>query len=634
MANIEVEEKDEVVLPSEDLVALVRNERDSYQKASADQREILRKSYRNFLGIFDEPFTRYTKRRKEFWNASQYAALTSASRVFVDARAISILPQSESDRSKALIWGELIPFQMRQIGFFAKMNEFATNLAIFGTVVSAQDWEFRKEQYIDKDSKVTKTKISEDRPSFKLLPILNVYIDPTSETIQEAPSVIIESWHEVGELPKLKKRYGWKTDFSDVEGVTLITQDGNKRGTDLLKYQQMGVTQRQLEVPMVKLLWRWGKIRLSWETKKQADYNTWVEGVTVTMEQGSIDDEKPIERLVDSRVNPFEHGKRPLEECWYIKVPGRWYGLGVCEMLLDKQAYLNRVINQRTDNNEILQNKMYKARRGAGLDNKSIVSAPGKVISVQNMDDLEVLNTGNADASSYSDEQNIMLWVERLTHVKDASSAGSATEAQINETNTNDFFAIIRRNINDYIKRVVWHIIHLDKQFIDKELTIRIVGEPSEFRQFDELRGIPPNIRSDMGNMRFMEIPDINEIDGEYDIEVDIDNSVPMNKQTQATGIEKLLMMAAQDPNSGLNRGEAYKEWAQIMGLKGSRFFLNVENQSYMPQPGQQVLGGQPGASPQGDQMAGVPNPGLSDMQAQQTRAGTSTLFERTNPQQ
>lgn len=634
MANIEVEEKDEVVLPSEDLVALVRNERDSYQKASADQREILRKSYRNFLGIFDEPFTRYTKRRKEFWNASQYAALTSSSRVFVDARAISILPQSESDRSKALIWGELIPFQMRQIGFFAKMNEFATNLAIFGTVVSAQDWEFRKEQYIDKDSKVTKTKISEDRPSFKLLPILNVYIDPTSETIQEAPSVIIESWHEVGELPKLKKRYGWKTDFSDVEGVTLITQDGNKRGTDLLKYQQMGVTQRQLEVPMVKLLWRWGKIRLSWETKKQADYNTWVEGVTVTMEQGSIDDEKPIERLVDSRVNPFEHGKRPLEECWYIKVPGRWYGLGVCEMLLDKQAYLNRVINQRTDNNEILQNKMYKARRGAGLDNKSIVSAPGKVISVQNMDDLEVLNTGNADASSYSDEQNIMLWVERLTHVKDASSAGSATEAQINETNTNDFFAIIRRNINDYIKRVVWHIIHLDKQFIDKELTIRIVGEPSEFRQFDELRGIPPNIRSDMGNMRFMEIPDINEIDGEYDIEVDIDNSVPMNKQTQATGIEKLLMMAAQDPNSGLNRGEAYKEWAQIMGLKGSRFFLNVENQSYMPQPGQQVLGGQPGASPQGDQMAGVPNPGLSDMQAQQTRAGTSTLFERTNPQQ
>lgn len=634
MANIEVEEKDEVVLPSEDLVALVRNERDSYQKASADQREILRKAYRNFLGIFDEPFTRYTKRRKEFWNASQYAALTSASRVFVDARAISILPQSESDRSKALIWGELIPFQMRQIGFFTKMNEFATNLAIFGTVVSAQDWEFRKEQYIDKDSKVTKTKISEDRPSFKLLPILNVYIDPTSETVQEAPSVIIESWHEVGELPKLKKRYGWKTDFSDVKGVTLITQDGNKRGTDILKYQQMGVTQRQLEVPMVKLLWRWGKIRLSWETKKQEDYNTWVEGVTVTMEQGSIDDEKPVEKLVDSRVNPFEHGKRPLEECWYIKVPGRWYGLGVCEMLLDKQAYLNRVINQRTDNNEILQNKMYKARRGAGLDNKSIVSAPGKVISVQNMDDLEVLNTGNADASSYSDEQNIMLWVERLTHVKDASSAGSATEAQINETNTNDFFAIIRRNINDYIKRVVWHIIHLDKQFVDKELTIRIVGEPSEFRQFDELRGIPPNIRSDMGNMRFMEIPDINEIDGEYDIEVDIDNSVPMNKQTQATGIEKLLMMAAQDPNSGLNRGEAYKEWAQIMGLKGSRFFLNVENQSYMPQPGQQVLGGQPGASPQGDQMAGVPNPGLGDMQAQQTRAGTSTLFERTNPQQ
>lgn len=640
MASTEYSEKgntyeDKVKLTDEDIVGLVKNERDGYAEASEEQREILRRAYRNFLGIYDEPYTRYTKRKKEFWNATQYAVLTSASRVFVDARAITILPQSEEDATKAIVWGELIPFQMRQIGFFTKMNDFATDLALLGTVVSAQDWEFRKEQYVDKDGKAVKTKITEDRPSYKIIPLLNFYTDTTADNLHESPSNIVESWHEVGELPKLKERYGWKIDLSNVKGVKLITQDDSMSKADTLKYQQMGVTQKQLEVPMVKLLWRWGKIRLSWETKKKADFNTWVEGVSVVMEAGVVDEDEPVMSLIDTRVNPFKHGKRPFEECWYIKVPGRWYGLGVGEMLIDKQSYLNRVINQRTDNNEILQNRMYKARRGAGLDNKSLVAAPGKVVSVQNMDDLQVLDTGNADASSYSDEQNIILWIERLTHIKDAAgNPGSATEAQINESLANDFFAIIRRNINDYIKRVTWHFIKLDQQFIDKEIVVRIVGEPSEFKEFDDIRGIPENIRAGMGNMRFMKVPDISEIDGEYDIEVDIDNSIPMNKAMQSQMLEKMLMMSMRDPASGINRTEVYKEWAQISGLKGSRFFLNTENQSYMPQPGQQVIPGSAGASPEGNQAAGVPNPGQGGIQQQlPERVGTETLFERSGQQ-
>lgn len=616
-------------MSDDDLVSLVRDERTDYERNSQDMRELLRKAYRNFMGIFDEPYTRYTKRKKEFWNATQYAALTSASRVFVDARAVTILPQNESDKVKAMVWGELIPFQMRQIGLFAAMNEFSISLAMMGTVVSAQDWEFKKEQYIDKDGKTVKERIQEDHPSYKILPLLSCFLDMTVDSLHDSPSFIVETWYEVAQLPALKERYGWKYDVSNVPGTKLITQDPGLRGQDILRYQQMGVTQRQMEIPMVKLLWRWGKIRLSWKTKKKEDEDTWVEGVIVTLENGT-QDSTPV--LVDCRVNPFEHGKRPFEECWYVKIPGRWYGLGVGEMLLDYQSNLNRVKNQRTDNNEILQNRMFKARRGSGLDNKTLISTPGKVVTVQNMDDLQVLDTGDAQASTYTDEQDIMLWMERITHVKDAAgNPSSATEAQINESNANDFFAIVRRNINDYLKRVTWHIIQLDRQFIDKEMTIRIVGEPSEFRDLDELRGIPEELRSQMGNMRFMEIKDISEIDGEYDIEVDIDNSIPMNKAMQLQAIEKLLAMASRDPNSGVNRQEAYKEWAQLAGLKGSRFFLNTDQQSYLPMPGQQVL---PGQSPQGTPFQGTTNPGQGEIQQQlPERVGTQTLYERNSPQ-
>lgn len=623
----------EYVLNESELSALVLNEKSSYEKNSRDMRTILKRAYRNFLGIFDEPNTRYTKRKKEFWNLTQYHSLTSASRVYVDPRAITILPRVEEDIPKAKVWGDLIPFQLNQMNFFQDMNKFGIELALFGTGISAQDWEFKKEKYIDRDGKAIKTRVQEDRPSYKSVPLLNCYLDMTAETLQDSPSFIVETWHEASELPKLKERYKWKTNVNSIEGIKLITADGKLGQNDLLQYQQMGISQKQLEVPMVSILWRWGKIKLSWVTKKESDENEWVEGIIALLNKhGDEDDDKSAPVILDIRVNPFDHGKRPFEECWYIKIPGRWYGLGVGEMLLDPQSYLNRVINQRIDNNEILQNKMYKVRRGAGLDNKSIAAAPGKAISVQNMDDIQVLETGDAKTSSYNDEQNILVWAERQTHIKDASSsAKSATEAQINAELAGDFFAIVRRNINDYLRRVVWQIIELDKQFIDKEIVIRIVGEPSDFKEFDQMRGVPDFVARDMGNMRFIQVKDIKEIDGQYDIEVEIDNSAPMNKALRTQGLQQLIQLALQDPNSGINRAEAYKEYAQELGLKGSRFFLNTENQSFMPLPGQQVMGGQQaGASPQGTPMPGVPTNAGGIAQNLQGRVGTDTMFEQS----
>jgi hypothetical protein len=131
--------------------------------------------------------------------------------------------------------------------------------------------------------------------------------------------------------------------------------------------------------------------------------------------------------------------------------------------------------------------------------------------------------------------------------------------------------------------------------------------------------------------MRFIKVSDITEIDGEYDIEVEIDNSIPMNKALKLQGYEKMLAMALRDPNSGINRGEIYKDWAQEFGLKGARFFLNTDQQQYMPQPGQQVMGG---ASPQGTPTPGVPTNAGGIAENLQGRVGTSTMYERSQPKQ
>ena len=127
--------------------------------------------------------------------------------------------------------------------------------------------------------------------------------------------------------------------------------------------------------------------------------------------------------------------------------------------------------------------------------------------------------------------------------------------------------------------------------------------------------------------MRFMQIDDIREIDGDFDIEVDIDNSVPMNKAFMVSSLEKFANMALMDPDSGINRREVYKEWAQNIGLKGSRFFLNTNNQSYMGMPGAQQMGAaMGGASPEGANVPGVPT--NTGMEGPGARPGTPTMFE------
>lgn len=595
------------------VISLVLTEKDKYERNSSEIREELKKIYRNFLGVFDEPYTRYTKRKKEFFALTQYHTLSSASRIYVDPKALNILPIQEEDIAKAQIWNALLPFQLKQINFYQAMNNLSIDLALFGTVVSEQGWEFSKEftyEDLAKDGKeaVVTEKVKDDKLTFRMIPLLNCYIDSTAESIQKAPSFIISSWEEVSNLKNLKAKYKWNGDVEGIEGVKLISQGKGKDDRILIEYAQKGISQREMEVPMVEILYRYAKIPLSWVTKKDSDKDTYVEGkITVLNANGGRKKfDKDKVSLLDVAVCQYKHGKRPFEECVYIKVPRRWYGIGVGHMMLDPNAYMNRVMNQRIDNNELLQNKMFMARRGAGLDNKSIASAPGKVVTVQNMDDFKVLEVGDAKASSYQDEQDILLWAERLSHVKDISrSDKTATEAQIDESGAGEFFSIVRRNVNDYLRRVFEQFIALDQQYIEQDFMVRIVGETADFKDLDDVMGFPEEARSGLGNYRFIKVDDINDIQGQFDVEVDIDNSVPVNKAVQLQGIEKMMNAAMTDPASGLNRQEIYKEWVTLLGFKGSRFFINP-SQVTMPMPGQApMMQGMEGAA------APAPMPGV-----------------------
>ncbi|HVI40494.1 MAG TPA: hypothetical protein VM577_07530, partial [Anaerovoracaceae bacterium] len=217
------------------ILHLVLAEKLKYELNSNEIREIIRKCYRNFMGIFDSPFTKYTNRKQEFWALTQYHTLASASQIYVDPRAINILPQEEGDITKAKIWNYLIPFQLKQINFFQAMNGLSIDLALFGTVVSSQEWDFQRETVYeekgadkydadlnnkenpDKGSKVTKTKVKVDKLGYKFIPLLNVFTDATANSLQEAPSVIVSSWVEATQLPELKKKFNWKYSVDGIQ---------------------------------------------------------------------------------------------------------------------------------------------------------------------------------------------------------------------------------------------------------------------------------------------------------------------------------------------------------------------------------------------------------------------------------
>lgn len=602
-------------------VNLVKNEKLNYQDASQDVRDLIKKARQNYAGKFDNPYTS-NGRTKMFVPMTRWEVDAVTSKIFVNDKALTVTPRNEDSVRPAFIAEKVLKYQVGTTRFPMYFKNSMYDLAIDGTTVWASSWDFQREvkepekksfvkKAVDGIKKLVGKEVEDDQPEvnvlkdklcFKQIDVLNCFIDPTADSIQDAPSFIVRN---VMTLDEAKRNKNYKN-TDQLKGYTtekFDTYDGRSTrkydiGQEFISYEQ----------PMVGIYERWGMFPKSFITHNKKDENVMVNGV---ISVGDMDDGVSV--LLRVEVNPFDHKKKPFEECWFQKKGGLWYGISPAIKLIELQSWMNRTINRRQENEDILHAGIFKIRRGSGLSAKSIKSTPGAIIEVDNMADLEQLRVQDISQLSNTTIDLIRGFVERLNGANEVSLGGaadrSATTSLIKDRNADTRFAAVRGYINDFLIRFFSQWLDLNRQFIDSGFVIRVTGEDDELEQIDEVLGNPVELRDKLPKYRFIDV-DPETIQGEFDLEVDIDQSMPMNKAENAERILKVVDIIQRYQIPGVDTSKLIQEYLKFSGLQGSKYQAR-------PQPQIAPNQNQPQVTPvpnEVEQFQQANNPGLEGM--------------------
>ena len=562
-----------------------------YNKACRVIKDTLEKCAKNYAGVFDEPQQRYTGRDKTFVNLTKWHCNGIASKIKVDAAAITVEANNEGDFASAQLMNQIIQWQLRDLDFDELLAKFALETVIMGTGLLAISW--------NHGPRVKRESVRLDPVS-----VLDVFTDPTVDSIQSdfSPSVIVKS---VKDLWWVKNN----PDFKNVNQVMPVTAASRAKlsrqdSTRLIPYKTSGYSSKSVATtgvseiswksPKVVIYERWGK-----------DYKTGEEYVTTLagQEEGSA-------VVLRHKVNPFENQRRPFIECWYRKELGRWFGEGAAEVLIPVQSWYNREINQNIDNAESLQNQMFLVRRGAGVDTRQLVSRPAGGILVENIEtDVKPLAPTDIRGSFYRNEMLIREVSQRLSGAFDVA-IGAPTQASktlgasvLEQRGATDLFEYTKKHLRGFLKRLIGMMVDMNIQFMDRPMTLRITGSDDEMARLDALRGLTPDQSRLLGRTRFLKIDKPSLIKGDYDVWVDIENALGVDKNTKIAQNMQLIGLSLQDPTSGIKRPLLYQDVLALMGKDPSRYGTVEGEAPPAPQPGQ------PGQPPSGAPVGNPPPP-------------------------
>lgn len=440
-------------------LAIVRGEVTKYQdaqffvteKVSFVIRPLVRLLRKNYWGVFDEPKDPITGRKKVF--APFTALVVNSVRKNSDMDSKDVNFRSNNGREGIPITSLVRAYVkewMRKSSFGEALNDLILTLCIDGTVV----WKTFTHQ-----GKLIRTQVD----------LLNVYIDPTADSIQSAPRFTERALMEVDEV---KAMDGWMN-------TDEVTANAAIHRTERDLFQVFTAS------TMTDVYETWGLIPEKLITGKDDDKKM-IEGhIVVSGLDGSASGGKV--HLIERNTNKDKDGNiiKPYEECRYIKVPGRWYGLGPAEMILMLQEWINIIVNLRINKNTNASLGLFKVKKGSGITQQMLSNLVSRgVIQLANMDDLDNFQIDEAGAGSYKDEDVAKQWGFEVTSTFDISrgapmpSTATATGAVIEDRNAKTAFVLVREAVGLFLER--WfdrHALPAMVTGMKKDKKVRFAGD-------------------------------------------------------------------------------------------------------------------------------------------------------------
>ena len=553
-------------------------------------KEIIKRARKNFYGIFDEPNDPVNGEEKVWIPLTESLCTTVARAADLDTKDILVRPTTDRAVGPARVLKFVIDYWLEQLRFGELLDQIILLMIRDGTVV-VKSWLAWSQKF---QKKVLTTKIVD---------LLNFYIDPSAESIQDASWVCERSLMTVDQFKRYSK--GWNN-TQNVNGFFI---------KNTIRDLAMNVSR----VPYVEVFDFWGKMPTSY--LGQNDGN-WIDGHIVISNLF----QQPKVHLIEKN----KKGIKPYEEARLEAVDGRWHGRGLSEKLFHTQYYLNLIVNMRRNNALILQNGLFEVRKGSGItpDMVNRLYAGGSVLVNRIGEDIRQMPMEDVRQSSYKDEEIVTSWAERLvgspgSPAQDLTASTPATTALIKQHSSQDTYTFAQEQIGHFIKRLFEnHYIPLIIDSLQEDELVRITGSLDSLRELDqayidllaeeqlvsfvsrtnyipsgaEIASAKQRAMDRLGRLRedrFIKIK-TDVFDTAYDIDVDI-TSEEYDKTVMVQQLRELLLTVSRAlPETNLDVNSILREILDLMGLKGNRFFREEKT----PMMGALSSGGATSAGP------------------------------------
>ena len=165
------------------------------------------------------------------------------------------------------------------------------------------------------------------------------------------------------------------------------------------------------------------------------------------------------------RDNPDPFGRRPYEIGVMMKLENRWTGIGVAKQNEQFQREVTMQHRQRLDAGTLANANMLKVQRLSGVSPDEPVY-PGKLLFLDNLDDVEPLQLGGTYPAASNNEQQTLYYAQQRSGINEltlgqpqSGTPGTATENTIAIQESGLRFDYTSNNVKDFANRIILNTI-------------------------------------------------------------------------------------------------------------------------------------------------------------------------------
>lgn len=334
---------------------------------------------------------------------------------------------------------------------------------------------------------------SVNKPLISPTDIRDFYIDPNcgSPSVQEAQYAATRHLKTIREIKIMGQLQGFNLP-SDKELLELATEKKNTAG-DTSKQQAEGFRGNT---------WQPIQDQSSDPANKQIELIRYFNKDRAVFTLGR-------EKLFYNQCNPY--GMIPFLDMCYADVPGRFYGLSLCDLVEGDQKLAQAIINGRLDELNLLLHPPIVRRQGVMRPTTSKRIHPGVSWEIDGDPSKDVvrMDMGQVNPQAFVEITALENRVQKYTGVTDlavlgtpssggnsANRTATGVQAQAQASSVRVGYQV--ENIEDqFLEPLLYCIFAMDKKFLNPNQILQIVGQDGQMIQLDPLTVMNADVQFD-----------------------------------------------------------------------------------------------------------------------------------------